>query len=112
MFVFDAGYDPVKLQQVLEGSRPCQILVRLRAGRRFYGDPSLSDPPANIDRPRRHGPSARTRALGPKPSAEHTCEDDGYGAARVRGRIYIRRSPRTKVGVAGGLCRSWWERYC
>lgn len=31
LFVFDAGYDPVKLQQGLEGS-PCQILVRLRAG--------------------------------------------------------------------------------
>ena len=44
LFVFDAGYDPVKLQQGLEGS-PCQILVRLRAGRRFYGDPSLRDPP-------------------------------------------------------------------
>ena len=30
LFVFDAGYDPVKLQRALEGSR-CQILVRLRA---------------------------------------------------------------------------------
>ena len=28
LFVFDAGYDPVKLQRGLEGS-PCQILVRL-----------------------------------------------------------------------------------
>jgi DDE superfamily endonuclease len=34
LFVFDAGYDPVKVQQGLEGSS-CQILVRLRAGRRF-----------------------------------------------------------------------------
>jgi hypothetical protein len=32
LFVFDAGYDPVKVQQGLEGY-PCQILVRLRAGR-------------------------------------------------------------------------------
>ena len=31
LFVFDAGYDPVKVQRALEGS-PCQILVRLRAG--------------------------------------------------------------------------------
>jgi DDE superfamily endonuclease len=52
LFVFDAGYDPVKVQQGLEGC-PCQILVRLRAGRRFYGDPSLSDPPEHIGRPRR-----------------------------------------------------------
>jgi DDE superfamily endonuclease len=58
MFVLDAGYDPVKLQQGLEGC-PCQILVRLPAGRRFYGDPSLSDPPANIGRPRRHGPKMK-----------------------------------------------------
>src|SRR5829696_7338331 len=50
LIVFDAGYDPVKLQQGLEGCA-CQILVRLRAGRRFYGDPSLSDPPENIGRP-------------------------------------------------------------
>jgi hypothetical protein len=45
LLVFDAGYDPVKLQRGLEGSA-CQILVRLRAGRRFYGDPGLCDPPA------------------------------------------------------------------
>jgi DDE superfamily endonuclease len=31
LFVFDAGYDPVKVQRALEGS-PCQILLRLRAG--------------------------------------------------------------------------------
>jgi hypothetical protein len=52
LFVFDAGYDPVKVQQGLEGS-PCQILIRLRTGRRFYDDPSLSDPPEHIGRPRR-----------------------------------------------------------
>src|SRR5215218_1238393 len=58
LFVFDAGYDPVKLQRGLEGSA-CQILVRLRAGRRFYGDPSLCDPPEHIGRPRRHGPKMK-----------------------------------------------------
>src|SRR5215204_191925 len=58
LFVFDAGYDPVKLQQGLEGSE-CQILVRLRAGRRFYGDPGLCDPPAHVGRPRRHGPKMK-----------------------------------------------------
>ena len=58
LFVFDAGYDPVKVQQGLEGI-PCQILLRLRAGRRFYGDPSLSDPPAYVGRPRRHGPKMK-----------------------------------------------------
>jgi hypothetical protein len=85
LFVFDAGYDPVKLQQGLEGCA-CQILVRLRAGRRFYGDPSLSDPPAHVGRPRRHGPKMKCSdpSSWPEPSSEHHCEDNGYGAVRVR----------------------------
>ncbi len=85
LFVFDAGYDPVKLQRELEGS-PCQILVRLRAGRRFYGDPSLAGPPASTGRPRRHGPKMRCNdpSTWPEPSAEHACEDAGYGYVRVR----------------------------
>jgi hypothetical protein len=85
LFVFDAGYDPVKLQRALEGSA-CQILVRLRAGRRFYGDPGLCDPPANPGRPRRHGPKMKCNdpSTWPEPSAEHACEDAGYGSVRVR----------------------------
>lgn len=85
LFVFDAGYDPVKVQQGLEGT-PCQILVRLRAGRRFYGDPSLSDPPEHIGRPRRHGPKMKCSdpSTWPEPSDEHRCQDAGYGAVRVR----------------------------
>ncbi len=85
LFVFDAGYDPVKLQRALEES-PCQILVRLRAGRRFYGDPNLCDPPAHIGRPRRHGPKMKCNdpSTWPEPTAEHACEDAGYGSVRVR----------------------------
>jgi hypothetical protein len=85
LFVFDAGYDPVKLQQGLEDS-PCQILLRLRAGRRFYGDPGLAGPPAATGRPRRHGPKMKCSDPGtwPEPSAEHHCEDAGYGSVRVR----------------------------
>jgi DDE superfamily endonuclease len=85
LFVFDAGYDPVKLQQGLEG-RACQILLRLRAGRRFYGDPSLVGPPATTGRPRRHGPKMKCNdpSTWPEPSAEHTCNDAGYGSVHVR----------------------------
>jgi hypothetical protein len=85
LFVFDAGYDPVKVQQGLEGTT-CQILVRLRAGRRFYADPSLAGPPAHTGRPRRHGPKMKCTdpSTWPEPSAEHTCEDTGYGTVRVR----------------------------
>ena len=84
MFVFDAGYDPVKVQQGLERT-PCQILVRLRAGRRFYADPSLAGPPAHTGRPRRHGPKMRCAdpSTWPIPSTEYTCEDSGYGTVRV-----------------------------
>ena len=85
LFVFDAGYDPVKLQRGLEGC-PCQILVRLRVGRRFYADPSLAGPPAHTGRPRRHGPKMKCKdpSTWPEPSAEYSCEDAGYGAVRVR----------------------------
>src|SRR3712207_1946913 len=85
LFVFDAGYDPVKVQQGLEGI-PCQILVRLRAGRRFYADPSLAGPPAHTGRPRRHGPKMKCTdpSTWPQPSTEYACEDAGYGAVRVR----------------------------
>jgi hypothetical protein len=85
LLVFYAGYDPVKLQQGLEGC-PCQILARLRAGRRFYGDPSLSDPPAHVGRPPRHGPKMKCNdpSTWPQPSAEHHCEDAAYGSVRVR----------------------------
>ena len=85
LFVFDAGYDPVKVQQGLEGSR-CQILIRLRAGRRFYADPSLAGPPAHTGRPRRHGPKMKCSdpSTWPEPSAEYTCEGAGYGTVRVR----------------------------
>ena len=85
LFVFDAGYDPVKVQQGLEGSR-CQILIRLRAGRRFYADPSLAGPPAHTGRPRRHGPKMKCSdpSTWPEPSTEYACEDTGYGTVRVR----------------------------
>jgi hypothetical protein len=85
LFVFDAGYDPVKVQRGLEGSR-CQILVRLRAGRCFRADPSLTGPPARTGRPRRHGPEMKCSdsSTWPEPSAQYACEDAGYGAVRVR----------------------------
>lgn len=95
LFVFDAGYDPVKLQRALEGS-PCQVLVRLRAGRRFYGDPSLCDPPEHIGRPRRHGPKMKCNdpSTWPEPSAEYVCEDAGHGKVRVR--AWARMHPKVQ----------------
>src|SRR5215218_9342792 len=76
-------YDPVQVQQGLEGCRG-QILVRLRAGRCFYADPV--GPPAPTGRHRRHGRKfdCKDPASWPEPSAEHACEDAGYGKVRVR----------------------------
>ena len=111
LFVFDAGYDPVKLQQGLEES-PCQMLVRLRAGRRFYADPSLAGPPAPTGRPRRHGPKMKCSdpRTWPKPSTEYACEDAGYGAVRVRAwtnlhpkvRAHERRGSRGPLPIVVG----------
>jgi hypothetical protein len=112
LFVFDAGYDPVKVQRALQGSA-YQILVRLRAGRRFYGDPSLCDPPEHIGRPRRHGPKMKCSdpVTWPEPSAEHRCEDAGYGpCALERGRRCTRRSRTTRDEALADPCPSWSAR--
>lgn len=107
LFVFDAGYNPVKLQQGLEGCW-AQILVRLRAGRCFYADPSLAGPPAPTGRPRRHGPKMKCAdpSTWPKPSTEYTCEDSGAtGSCECApGRSCTRRSVHMKVAEARGLC--------
>jgi hypothetical protein len=82
LFIFDAGYDPMRLQQSLEGCQ-VQILVRLRAGRCFYADPLSS---AWTGRKPRHGPKLDTKEPNTwwAPSAEHRCEDPAYGMVRVR----------------------------
>jgi hypothetical protein len=53
IFVFDAGYDPVKLQRALEGC-PARILVRLHSNRVFNAAPEEVQPKL-VGRPRRHG---------------------------------------------------------
>jgi len=110
LFVFDAGYDPVKLQRALEGSA-CQILVRLRAGRRFYGDPGLCDPPAHVGRPRRHGPKMKCNDPGtwPEPSAEHTCDDAGHGTVRVRAWAKMHPKVQNHEGRGSGRRRTAWS---
>src|SRR5215216_3593061 len=101
LFVFDAGYDPVKLQQGIEGSA-CQILVRLRAGRCFYADPSLARRPADPGRPRRHGPKMKCSepSTWPEPSMEYACEDSGHGA--VRARAWTEMHPKVRAHEGRG----------
>ena len=84
IFVFDAGYDPVKLQRGLEGY-PAQILVRLHSNRVFYAEPEPSFP-RPVGRPRRHGKKFDLKdcASWSEPTREHHCESDDYGSVRVR----------------------------
>jgi hypothetical protein len=84
LFVFDAGYDPVKLQRGLEGQR-AHVLVRLHSNRAFYADPGEVEP-RPVGRPRRHGskfalPDPET---WPEPASEHRCLTGDYGEVRVR----------------------------
>ncbi len=85
LFVFDAGYDPVRLQQSLEGCCT-QILVRLNSGRTFYFDPEPPPKKRPVGRPSRHGEKFDLKDPGswPKPTHEHYCLTDSYGSVRVR----------------------------
>ena len=97
LFVFDAGYDPVKLQQGLEEEYRVQILVRLRAGRCFYADPP---PPAPTGRHPRHGRKMKCAdpSTWPEPDAERTCQDAGYGTVRVRAWVGLHPKVRAHAG--------------
>jgi hypothetical protein len=52
LFVFDAGYDPVKLQREL-GETPLQLLVRLHSNQVFYADPE-QEGRRPVGRPKRY----------------------------------------------------------
>jgi hypothetical protein len=84
LFVFDAGYDPVRLQLGLEGCR-AQILVRLHSGRTFYARPE-PPPKRPVGRPFRHGAKFCCQDPGtwPRPTAEHHAHSADYGGVRVR----------------------------
>ena len=84
MFVFDAGYDPVRLQLRLEGCR-AQILVRLHSGRTFYAEPEPL-PKRPVGRPFRHGTkfSCKDPGTWSRPIGEHLARSGDYGKVRVR----------------------------
>jgi hypothetical protein len=105
IFVFDAGYDPVKLQRGLEGC-PARILVRLHSNRVFYADPEPSFP-RPVGRPRRHGKKfdLKDSATWPEPTREHHCDSDDYGTVRVR--CWSELHPKTRrIGERYGCERA------
>jgi hypothetical protein len=96
IFVFDAGYEPAQLADELASANTnanahACILVRLRSGRCFYGDPPSSDERGTGrgtpgGRPRRHGCKFEcyNSASWPCPTFEQHCQDAQYGQVRVR----------------------------
>ena len=84
LFVFDAGYDAVRLTQELAGDR-AQVLVRLNSRCYFYADPSKR-PGGKGGRPRWHGSkfACKDPSTWPGPTHEHTCHDQDLGEVRVR----------------------------
>lgn len=94
LFVFDAGYDPVRLQLGLEND-PAQILVRLHSGRVFYFDPEAPEK-RPVGRPFRHGKrfDLKDPQTWPEPASEHHSQTGDYGNVRVR--AWSRLHPKTR----------------
>jgi DDE superfamily endonuclease len=79
---FDAGYDAVQLSLAL-ADEPICLLVRLRAGRCFYADPTSQLP---TGRPRRHGAKfiCDDPTTWPEPTAQWATEDPQYGHVQLQ----------------------------
>ena len=86
LFVFDAGYDPVKKLQLGLNESAAQIAVRLNPGRTFYFDPRPSPNKRPVGRPLRHGEKfdLKDSETWPRPTHEYHCLAENYGFVRVR----------------------------
>ncbi|MDP9424606.1 MAG: transposase [Actinomycetota bacterium] len=84
LFVFDAGYDPVRLQRNLGGCH-AQVLVRLHSGRTFYADPPKRDY-RPVGQPFRHSKkfSCKDSSTWHRPTGELPVHSAGYGSVHVR----------------------------
>jgi hypothetical protein len=102
LIVFDAGYDSVQVTQGLAHLR-VGVLVRLRAGRCFYADPSPAGPSPQGGRPRQHGAkfTCADPMTWPPPSAEHLATDEQYGSVRVRAwaELHPKHHPKPGCGT-------------
>jgi hypothetical protein len=79
---FDAGYDSVQLSLAL-ANEPLCLLVRLRAGRCFYADPTRQLP---TGRPRRHGAKfvCDDATTWPTPTDQWSSDDPQYGHVELQ----------------------------
>jgi len=91
VFTFDAGYDAVQLSLALRDLPVC-LLVRLRAGRCFYADPTTQP---QTGRPRRHGVkfACDDPATWPAPTAIWSATDPDYGQIGLRAWSRLHATP-------------------
>ena len=82
IFSFDAGYDAVQLSLALAEESIC-LLIRLRAGRCFYADPTAQP---TTGRPRRHGAKfvCADSTTWPAPTDQWSSDDPRYGHICLR----------------------------
>ena len=92
IFSFDAGYDSVQLSLAL-ADEPVGLLVRLRAGRCFYADPTTQP---LTGRPRRHGAKfvCADPATWPEPTDQWSCDDARYGPVCLRAWRRLHATPQ------------------
>jgi hypothetical protein len=82
IFSFDAGYDAVQLCLAL-ADESVGLLVRLRAGRCFYADPTAQP---KTGRPRRHGAKfvCTDRTTWSEPTDQWCADDPQYGRVQLQ----------------------------
>jgi hypothetical protein len=92
IFTFDAGYDAVQLSLAL-ANLPVGLLVRLRAGRCFYAEPTAHPP---TGRPRRHGAKfvCDDPDTWPAPTATWSATDPQYGSICVQAWSGLHAAPQ------------------
>jgi Transposase DDE domain len=92
IFTFDAGYDPVQLCLAL-ADQPVCLLVRLRAGRCFYADPTAQP---MTGRPRRQGAKlvCDDPTTWPMPSAAWTTSDARHGRVSLQAWAGLHAGPQ------------------
>ncbi len=95
IFTFDAGYDAVQLSLAL-ADLPVGLLVRLRAGRCFYADPTTQ--PAT-GRPRRHGAKfvCDDPATWPTPTDTWSVADSQYGSICIQAWSGLHAAPQNSA---------------
>ncbi len=93
---FDAGYDSVQLSLALANAPIC-LLVRLRAGRCFYADPTSQLP---TGRPRRHGAKfvCDDPTTWPAPTAQWSTDDPQYGHVQLQAWSGLHPIPQQHAG--------------